>query len=337
LLVFYFALFDGCSACVVHLSEVWACFLDLRNQSLPLDLCIRWTIMPALVRTIAVSHFLRKLRGASQPILVKASDGLLYVLKFARNPQGPNLLFNEVIGTELYKAFGLPVPEWRPLLLTDSFIDSNPACWFESIDGPIRPSAGLCFGSRFLGQPAESVWEILPGSYFGRICNRHAFALAWMLDVCANHCDHRQALFVRLPDGRLQAVFIDHSHMFGGPRGINSPHPITPRFLDHRVYEDDFMASFWRSSGMLDATSLWNLLKFLPADWQSMPAIGHFHRCIEQLTDRRRLFEVCNTIADIQRGTSTGDRDECQSAARTSAAILCPDIRRAASLRNPAA
>jgi len=49
-----------------------------------------------------VTQFIRKVRGGSQAILAKASDGRMYVVKFRNNHQGPNQLFNECMGTELY-------------------------------------------------------------------------------------------------------------------------------------------------------------------------------------------------------------------------------------------
>ena len=51
-------------------------------------------------KTIAVTRHIQKLRGGSQPILAEASDGRLYVVKFANNPQGANLLFNESMGRD---------------------------------------------------------------------------------------------------------------------------------------------------------------------------------------------------------------------------------------------
>ncbi len=60
---------------------------------------------------VVVTQYVRNLRGGSQPILARASDGFLYVVKFANNLQGPNLLFNESAGSELYLACGLPIPE----------------------------------------------------------------------------------------------------------------------------------------------------------------------------------------------------------------------------------
>ena len=138
--------------------------------------------MTALEKPLVAVEFLRKLRGGSQSILVRADDGFLYVAKFLRNLQGPNLLFNEAMGTELFRAYGLSVPEWRPILVNKLFLDRNSACWFETESGRVRPEPGLCFASRFLGGAADGIWEILPGSYFRRVSNRMAFGLAWLLD-----------------------------------------------------------------------------------------------------------------------------------------------------------
>lgn len=134
-----------------------------------------------------VKRFIRNLRGGSQPILAEASDGLLYVVKFANNLQGPNLAFNEAMGAELYRQLGLPVPDWKPLILRDAFIDNNPDCWIQTPYGRLRPAAGLCFGSRFLGGGGERLFEILPGSAFARVRNLRDFWLAWLIDVCASY------------------------------------------------------------------------------------------------------------------------------------------------------
>lgn len=95
---------------------------------------------------------------------IGSTDGLPYVVKFFHDTQEPDLLFNEAIGSELYRAFGLPVPEWQPILVAESFLDRNSACWFQAEAGRIRPIAGLCFGSRFVGGAGETVFEILPGT-----------------------------------------------------------------------------------------------------------------------------------------------------------------------------
>ena len=139
---------------------------------------------------------IRKLRGGSQPILVRANDGFFYIVKFLNNLQGSNLLFNKALGTELFRRAGLLTPEWRPVHISDDFLDRNPACWMETEDGPRRPKAGWCFGSRYLSLKNSALFEILPYGSFSRIGNRRDFWTAWVLDAFCGHADNRQALFL---------------------------------------------------------------------------------------------------------------------------------------------
>ena len=128
--------------------------------------------MPAFGKELVfLTHYIRNLRGGSQPVLAKASDGHTYVVKFANNLQGPNVLFNEGAGSELYRAFGLPVPEWRPVTASEDFLDKNPDCWMQTPEGRLRPASGLCFGSRFLAENGQRLLEILPRSSFERVRN----------------------------------------------------------------------------------------------------------------------------------------------------------------------
>ena len=122
-----------------------------------------------------LTQYIRKLRGGSQPILAQASDGLMYVVKFTNNLQGPNLAFNESMGSELYRACGLEGPSWKPLVITDSFTDKNRDSWMQTPAGTLRPAAGVCFGSRFLGGEDAQLLEILPESRFKRLYNRNHF------------------------------------------------------------------------------------------------------------------------------------------------------------------
>jgi hypothetical protein len=147
-------------------------------------------------KSVCLTHFMRKLRGRSQPILAQASDGLFYVVKFANNMQGPNVLFNESMGSELYHGCGMAGPSWKALQVTDSFVERNPNSWLQTPEGRLRPASGLCFGSRFLGSDGKHVFEILPESSFKRIHNRKDLWLAWLIDACAGQTNNRQALFM---------------------------------------------------------------------------------------------------------------------------------------------
>src|SRR5438270_12725672 len=154
-------------------------------------------MFPGWEKPAVLTQFICKLRGGSQAILARASDDQLYVVKFANNPQGQNLLFNESMGTELYHRSGLPVPSWRPLAVTGQFVADNPDCWIETTGGLCPPAVAACFGSRCLGAERMGLFEILPGNSFNHVQNRGDFWLAWLLDICARHADNRQALFQR--------------------------------------------------------------------------------------------------------------------------------------------
>jgi hypothetical protein len=276
-----------------------------------------------------VTQFIHKLRGGSQPILVQASDGLLYVAKFADNPQGANLPFNESIGAELYRACGLSVPSWKPLLISDSFLDRNPGCWMETEHGPQRPAAGLCFGSRFLGGADARLLEILPETRYQRIRQRASFWLAWLVDVCAEHADNRQAVFLDHSVGLYDAYFVDLGHLFGGPRGNRRVHFIASRYLDSRIYPDLSSEQRLRIQSVLralDVDKLWRRICALPDDWKMGSALESFERCLGRLSNPHTLQNVLDTIIESQIRRIRIENHFQGNQRKNAAAVLCSRI-----------
>jgi hypothetical protein len=247
-----------------------------------------------------LTDYLRKLRGGSQPVLARASDGELYVVKFANNLQGSNVLFNECAGNLLYRTCGLPVPDWKILTVDASFLDRNPGCWMETENGRLRPEEGFCYGSRYLG---GNVLEILPGSSMNRVENRVCFWLAWLVDICAGHTDNRQALFQENDKGGLRAVFVDHGHLLGGPRGEQQVNDLASRYLDTRIYESVSLRSlqtvqrFVRTLGWKE---LWPQVLDLPGDWRTDSACQRLSMCIERLSNDELLGNIVNKMARCQ-------------------------------------
>src|ERR1700744_2040821 len=134
---------------------------------------------------IQVLRLIRPLAGRSHAILVRATDGAFYVLKCTSTSREPNVLFNEAAGNELYQAFGLSVPSWKGLFVSDEIIDENPDCWTAGSGRSMRPESGLCIGSRYLGNPEEPCPNgNLPTLSFDRVRNRSSFWLAWLIDIC---------------------------------------------------------------------------------------------------------------------------------------------------------
>lgn len=261
------------------------------------------------IRGTQALRFLRKMRGGSQPILIDAGDGCQYVVKFPSNPQGPNVLFNEVAGTELYRQFGLPVPEWRLVYVSEGFLRAHPDSWRETPKGRQMPEPGWCFGSRYLGMKDAGIYEILPRSQFSRIENRQDFWKAWVLDILCEHADNRQAVFLRGNLSRTHAFFVDHGHVLGGAHGEISPIFWASRYLDPEIYIEpeaqaaDELTKAWRA---LDLEGLSRLLGELPSAWRTPSGLSRFERVGERVSDPAELQCVIDCLQGHCRGVRRG-------------------------------
>lgn len=222
---------------------------------------------------LAVTGVLYKVNGFSQPSIVKGSDGRLYVLKCNGFP-GPDGLANEVIGAELIRHFGLPAPAWTPIYLSDEFIDANPEIWFRTGTTVIRPAAGLHFGSRLLigDGPNDRSYQVIPRSWWKRVVNRRDFLGMLVLDLWANNCDRRQAVFIRsVKTQKLRAVFIDNDHLLGGRWGNETTSPRRVMCPDLSAYVglplEREAERFIGLSHSVDDRWIDGMLERVPADW----------------------------------------------------------------------
>jgi hypothetical protein len=275
---------------VEHSSYRFSCFTFLGDY------------MPVLGNDFAVvTNYVRKLRGGSQPILAQASDGHQYVVKFSNNLQGPNLLFNESMGYALYRACNLPVPIWKPLLLTDFLIDQNPDCWMVTTNGRLRPTPGLCFGSRFLGEGGARFLEILPGNAFERVRNRASFWLARLIDICAEQTDNRQAIFCEDANGGLSTTFVDQGNFFGGPKADLKKRSGASSYLDPRIYpklSSEELLGFKKRIQEFDSDSLWRQVVSIPADWRYKTALDSFRCCLQRLSEPVQVQHILDSVID---------------------------------------
>ncbi|MCW3121452.1 MAG: hypothetical protein JWQ38_944 [Flavipsychrobacter sp.] len=100
------------------------------------------------LRTVNVTRYVTPLReGGSMPAIAEADDGFLYVLKFRGAGQGTKALIAELIGGELARALGLPVPELVFAELDPAFGRTEPD---EEIQDLLRASHGLNLGLHYL-------------------------------------------------------------------------------------------------------------------------------------------------------------------------------------------
>jgi len=257
-------------------------------------------------QVVSIARFVRHLRGGSQPLLVEGTDGNLYVLKFQNNLQGSHVLFNESMGTELYRACGLQVPGWSPIYVDAQFIDDHRECWLQAERGSIRPLSGWSFGSRFVQVPGTHLRDLLSGNDFKRVRNLDSFWLSWLIDVCANHSDNRQALFVEHVSREFEAYFIDHGHLFGGAKGGEQPHPRVSRYLDGRVYAaipEFSIERIEKTLKNLDADALFKRAVELPADWITEMDRKALESCLDRLKNPTLWQNVLHELLISCEGT----------------------------------
>jgi hypothetical protein len=107
------------------------------------------------VRTVRATRYLTPLReGGSVPAIVEADDDGTYVAKFHGAAQGPRALVAELIGGELGRLLGLPVPPIVLIELSGELARSEPD---EEIQQLLRKSAGMNLALDYL--PGSLNWE----------------------------------------------------------------------------------------------------------------------------------------------------------------------------------
>lgn len=103
---------------------------------------------PFSLRTVNVTRYILPLReGGSLPALADADDSFKYVLKFKGAGHGVKALIAELIGGEIARALGLPVPELVFANLDEAFGRTEAD---EEIQDLLQSSQGLNLALHFL-------------------------------------------------------------------------------------------------------------------------------------------------------------------------------------------
>ena len=224
---------------------------------------------------IVADVFFRRMRGSSQCLLIGASDGKVYVLKPTDSTEGSNIAFNESFGSILAGSLGLPVPRWRPVQMTSTFIRESKSRFIteRAFDEP-RP--GLHFGSAFAaGSLDDEVYEIVPERWMERVDNPGFFAGALILDIWAESVDRRQAFFVRRSGRRVvDSLFFNCAQLFGGLNGNKKQeNPEMCLYYHRSIYRGAFRSSQvgeWLSQiEEMDKERLKALLGGVPREWRN--------------------------------------------------------------------
>jgi hypothetical protein len=250
--------------------------------------------------------FKRKMRGGSQSSLVEAEDGNYYIVKLMENPQGSEILLNEVLASGIMEFVGLETPKWNPIWISAGFIEDNPGLWFETASSGRRPPpVGLHFGSRLiLPKTSESLYEILPRSWFTRIRDKENFVGMLLFDLWANQRDNRQAIFLQDQEDRsIRTTYIDHGCLFGPDESNKIAMRIRAMYMDPAIYGNiDLDVTFpkWEARiRALSESTLRSLISRLPipSQWYTSEDIN---RIVSGLAERRALL---GKYADLIRAT----------------------------------
>jgi hypothetical protein len=250
---------------------------------------------PVAPRVRAV-EFVRRMRGASQPCLLRCEDGASYVVKFQNNPQHARVLANEMLASRLAQLVLLPVAAPAFVEVSRQLIRNNLHLAFEVGDRrePVVP--GLHFGSRFPGIPSETlVVDFLPDRLLRRVQDLHdVFLGTFVFDKWTCNCDGRQVIFHRPANGDGSAysvALIDHGFCFNDGDWTFPDSPIRGIYPRRLVYEkvrglESFEPLLSRiedlTPGELEACT-----RGIPPEWCE-PDPAPLVRLVETLYDRRR-------------------------------------------------
>jgi hypothetical protein len=270
--------------------------VEKQNRS---DQAVLANSVSAVTKVIAVEP-VRRMKGGSQPQLMRCSDGGYYVVKFQNNPQGCRILANELLGSLLARLIGLCVPQIAIVEVSDILIghtDDLVIEW-ERRRSPCRP--GLCFGSRY-PEDRRNVLDYLPPALLLSVENIADFAGMLVFDKWSGNTDGRQVAFSHESEGSAyRAMMIDQGFCFSGSQWAYRDAPV------QGLYRDSIVYSGWRAFEAfepwlgrvekIEEGSLRLIGEAIPPEWYESDAQA-LSNLLGKLYDRR------NNVRELLRST----------------------------------
>jgi hypothetical protein len=243
---------------------------------------------------LAVEH-IRRMRGGAQAHLLRCEDEGYYVVKFKNNPQGVRILANELLGTRLAARLGLPTPAAEVVEVREELIAHTEELVVQLGRGRAPCQAGLQFGSRYPGSPAENaVYDFLPDEQLREVQNLADFAGMLVFDKWTCNTNGRQAIyFRRRGESRYQAQMIDQGFCCNAGEWNFPDAPLRGLYMRHRVYEsvrgmDSFEPWLARLESKMTETVLEEIESEIPPEWYDFDPDA-LEKMLEQLVRRRKL------------------------------------------------
>jgi hypothetical protein len=247
------------------------------------------TLVPVAELPLVLRRSLRMMRGQTQAQLVETEYGHAYVTKFGNNPLGPRVLASEWMGSLLMRQLGLPVPSAALIIARPAEYDVHNRCCTE-------PIARLHFGSSYPGDPStDAVYDFIPDPLLSSIQHQNAFAGACVFDIWVANTDMRQAVFYRERNSvrSLSVLFIDNSHLFGGPDWTFEETDMTGRYMSASAYRNiqswnSFCPWLQRIEQMSKTDTVWLIANSIPEEWLCGRDRHSIERIAEELLERSR-------------------------------------------------
>jgi hypothetical protein len=218
-----------------------------------------------------------------------------YVVKFQNNPQGARILANELLATRLAARIGLPTPPVAVVEVREELIAYTDDLVMQLGRGRAPCQAGLQFGSRYPGSPAETaVYDFLPDEQLREVENLGDFCGMLVFDKWTCNTNGRQAIFFRMAgESRYRALMIDNGFCFNASEWNFPDAPLRGIYARHRVYEqvrgiEAFEPWLARVEERIDAAVVEEAASEIPPAWYGSDA-GALEKLLEHLLRRRKL------------------------------------------------
>ncbi len=246
--------------------------------------------------TVRAVEFVQRMRGASQPHLLRCENDENYVVKFQNNPQHVRILANELLAGRLAKLIGLPTPDLAIVDVPVELVEKSPTLRFNFGNRSELCASGRQFGSQFPGRTSRTlVVDFLPDSLLRRIPNlAEVFLGAYVFDKWTCNCDGRQLIFYRSVDDDSPAysvLLIDHGFCFNDGEWNFPDSPIRSLYPRRLVYESvrglQSFEPYLSKIENLEDSALRACAREIPAEWCGDDP-RKVHRLMERLYERRR-------------------------------------------------
>ena len=217
------------------------------------------------MRTVAATRYVTPLHeGGSLPAIVEADDDGMYVLKFRGAGQGPRALIAELIGAEIARCIGLPVPELVFMELHADLARTEPDPEIQQL---IKNSVGLNVALDYL--PGSVMFDPIAGQPPAELASDIVWFDAYVTNVdrTARNANmltwHRQLTLI----DHGAALFFHHSWDNYLERSLDAFHRIKDHILlpfAERLRESDAKLSARLTPGLIA-----NIVAMIPDAWLS--------------------------------------------------------------------